>query len=154
MGFCCVYKWATIAWDESFTWGNRKKSYEARSSKGGSFCTCTILMDWLTLLACQLVKGYFMPRGYRMVFIVQSYLQFLCRCFLRYFFCHMILLNTNNFSTDPFNPKMGPKQVPHFKVGVDLCVMAMKRLFHTHKISSFIIRYSLMSYQEDPYFMM
>ena len=41
--------------------------------------------DELILMAYQLVMGYFIPRGYGIMFIVCSYLHFLCSCFLRVF---------------------------------------------------------------------
>ena len=54
------------------------------------------MSDWLILIACQLVLGYFIPRGMEKAFIVLSYLPSLCS-FLRDFFLHMTQLKMNNF---------------------------------------------------------
>ena len=42
-------------------------------------------------------RGYFIPRDWGISFIVHLYLHFLCTCFLRVFFLHMVLLNMNYF---------------------------------------------------------
>ena len=42
-----------------------------------------------------------MPKDLRIIFIVHSYLHFLCSCFLKvFFFWHSVLLNTTNIKID------------------------------------------------------
>ena len=64
-----------------------------------SYISMCVFVDWPTLMACQRMWGYFMPRGYRTTLIV---------CFYWYFFCissffaqlcgyQVFLSNTNHF---------------------------------------------------------
>ena len=70
-------------------WGNNE-SQLYKETKGSS-CNCIgvnlvfllfFWVDWLNLTACQHDKGYFMPRGWRIVFLII----FLCSYFFKFFF--------------------------------------------------------------------
>ena len=60
---------------------------------------CSPLLKMINCLVIDfnsIVSGYFIPTSEGIVFIVRSYLYFLCSCFLR-IFVHKVLSNTINF---------------------------------------------------------
>ena len=55
-------------------------------------------IDWLILMACQAIQGYFMSRGRRITFILHYYLHFCCSfSYVFFFFFNSVSLNANNF---------------------------------------------------------
>ena len=55
--------------------------------------------------------------------------------FLKSFFSHTVLSNTNDFQTDLFDLQIKPKQILHFRIREDPRVKAMKEYtLHIFKI--------------------
>ena len=89
--------------------------------------------DRSILTACQPVLSYLMTIGYGTAFIIYSYLDFLCICFLRVS-CSgagvdTVLSNNKNFLKYLFDTKMRYKQLLPLWVKVDLEVISKKEYY-------------------------
>ena len=71
--------------------------------------------------------GYFMSRGLGFAFIVRSCLQFSFSCFLKVFFLHTVLSNTNNFKQIYLIRRWDPSRYYHARWEPTWLVMATKR---------------------------